>query len=62
MSAAAVGPDAAAMRERAKLIGAKLTVWSKMGEGSEVELQIPAGTAYAGEGKRSWVSELLPTG
>lgn len=34
------------MRERAKLIGGKLTVWSELGAGTEVELSIPAARAY----------------
>jgi signal transduction histidine kinase len=50
----------AGMRERAKLIGGKLTIRSEAGEGSEVELQIPATTAYAKGAKRSWLSELVP--
>ena len=35
------------MRERATLMAAKLTVWSEVDAGTEVELRIPAGTAYA---------------
>ena len=35
------------MRERAKLIGGKLTVWSELDSGTEVELSIPASRAYA---------------
>jgi hypothetical protein len=35
------------MRERAKLIGGKLTVWSELDSGTEVELSIPAALAYA---------------
>jgi len=34
------------MRERAKLIGGKLTVWSELDAGVEVELSIPAARAY----------------
>jgi len=34
------------MRERAKLIGGKLTVWSELEAGTEVELSIPASHAY----------------
>jgi signal transduction histidine kinase/ligand-binding sensor domain-containing protein len=34
------------MRERAKLAGGKLTVWSGLGTGTEVELSIPAPHAY----------------
>ena len=35
------------MRERAKLTGGKLTVWSELEAGTEVELSIPAARAYA---------------
>ena len=35
------------MRERAKLIGGKLTVWSGLDAGTEVELSIPAPHAYS---------------
>jgi signal transduction histidine kinase len=34
------------MRERAKLIGGQLEVWSKLNSGTEVELNIPATIAY----------------
>ena len=34
------------MRERAALMGGTLTLWSKEGAGTAVELCIPAGTAY----------------
>ncbi len=34
------------MRERAKLIEGKLVVWSEVDAGTEVDLSIPAGTAY----------------
>jgi signal transduction histidine kinase/ligand-binding sensor domain-containing protein len=44
------------MRERAKLIGGKLVVWSEVAAGTEVELGVPAGTAYAKPPKRSWLS------
>jgi signal transduction histidine kinase len=45
------------MRERAKLLGGKLTVWSKVETGTEVELSIPAAKAYAtADGRRrSWL-------
>jgi signal transduction histidine kinase len=47
------------MRERAKLVGGKLTVWSELDSGTEVELSIPANRAYAtpGDGQRSWLAE-----
>ena len=48
------------MRERAKLVGGKLTVWSKLDSGTEVELSIPASAAYANRTRhRSWLSEKL---
>ena len=47
------------MRERAKIAGGKLTVWSEVGAGTEVELQIPASTAYAKGRRHSWLSEKL---
>jgi len=34
------------MRERAKLLGGKLAVWSERDSGAEVELSIPASRAY----------------
>ena len=47
------------MRERGKLIGGKLVIWSEIGAGTEVELCIPAAVAYATATKRSWISEFL---
>ena len=47
------------MRERAKIAGGKLTVWSEVGAGTEVELEIPASTAYAKVARRSWFSVKL---
>lgn len=35
------------MRERAKLIGGKLTFWTRLGAGTAVELSVPAARAYA---------------
>jgi signal transduction histidine kinase len=35
------------MRERAKLIGGSFAVWSELDRGTEVELSIPAASAYA---------------
>jgi len=47
------------MRERAKLLGGKMTVWSELDSGTEVELGIPAANAYAtADGRRrSWLAE-----
>ena len=44
------------MRERATLIGGKLVVWSEVDAGTEVELRVPASTAYATAQKSSWFS------
>jgi signal transduction histidine kinase len=49
----------AGLRERARAIGGKLSIWSEVGAGTEVELQIPAGAAYLRTARRSWISELL---
>jgi signal transduction histidine kinase len=35
------------MRERAERVGARLTIWSRTGAGTEVELRVPAAVAYA---------------
>ena len=35
------------MPERASVIGGRLTVWSEPNIGTEVELRVPAGAAYA---------------
>jgi signal transduction histidine kinase len=45
------------MRERGKLAGGKLAVWSELGSGTEIELTIPAAAAYATSSRRSWWSE-----
>jgi len=47
------------MRERAKLLGGKVTVWSEVESGTEMELSIPAANAYAtADGRRrSWLAE-----
>jgi signal transduction histidine kinase/streptogramin lyase len=48
------------MRERAELVGGKVAVWSERDSGTEVELSIPASTAYATTTRRrSWLSEKL---
>lgn len=49
------------MRERAKLLGGELTVWSEVGAGTEVELRIPAAKAYAtADGRRrSWLQKKM---
>jgi signal transduction histidine kinase len=44
------------IRERATIIGAKLAVWSEVSTGTEVELRVPARTAYTAARKRSWLS------
>ena len=47
------------MRERAKLIGGQLTVWSELNSGTEVELSIPAAGAYttSSERPRFWFAK-----
>jgi len=47
------------MRERAKLIGGKLNVWSELDSGTEVELSIPASRAYTATGdvRHSWLAD-----
>jgi Signal transduction histidine kinase len=47
------------MRERATLIGGKLTVWSEVDAGTEVELWVPASAAYTAGRKASWLSRKL---
>src|SRR6185295_6309656 len=44
------------MRERADLIGGRLDVWSEVGVGTEIDLTIPAATAYAAARtrRRAW--------
>ena len=51
------------MRERAGEIGARLKVWSRVGGGTEVELSIPARTAFephSSNGKPEWLARLFP--
>ena len=47
------------MRERAKLVGGKLTIWSEVDSGTEVELRIPASRAYTKSVRRFWFFEKL---
>jgi signal transduction histidine kinase/ligand-binding sensor domain-containing protein len=49
------------MRERAKLLGGKLAVWSELDSGTELELRIPASRAYetSPARRRSWLTEKL---
>src|SRR6516165_11062031 len=46
------------MRERAKVIGGNLELWSSVESGTEIELTIPAAAAYAASPprRRSWLS------
>jgi signal transduction histidine kinase len=43
------------MRERTTLIGGKLVVWSEVDAGTELEVRLPAATAYATTRRRSWL-------
>ena len=45
------------MRERAKLVRGRLTVWSAPDSGTEIELSVPAAHAYAASSGRSWFAE-----
>jgi hypothetical protein len=47
------------LRERAKLVGAELTVGSEHASGTEVDLRIPASLAYATAPRQSPLSERL---
>ena len=49
------------MRERAKLMGGKLAVWSELDSGTELELSVPASHAYepSSTRRRSWLTEKL---
>ena len=42
------------MRERAKLVGGKLTVWTELDSGTEVELVIPGAKAYVRSTRPFW--------
>jgi hypothetical protein len=42
------------MRERAKQIGAELTIWSRPDTGTEIELSLAGLTAYSTSPQRSW--------
>jgi signal transduction histidine kinase len=42
------------MTERAELVGGKLTIWSELDNGTEIELVIPAARAYAQPTRRLW--------
>jgi signal transduction histidine kinase len=45
------------IRERAQLMGGDVKLWSNVGSGTEVELTVPASTAYdAGRSRRSALS------
>ena len=46
------------MRERAKLVGGRLEIWSELDSGTEVELSIPASIAYVASGRRQSKPEL----
>jgi signal transduction histidine kinase len=42
------------MRERARRVGASLELWSRPGAGTEVELKVPAATAYRSTAATRW--------
>jgi signal transduction histidine kinase len=47
------------MRERAEAVGGRLEVLSKTGEGTVVDLSVPAAVAYATSPRRSTMARLL---
>ena len=49
------------MRERGKLVGGKLAVWSELDSGTEIELTVPAANAYEKSSvtRRSWLAEIV---
>jgi len=47
------------MRERARLVGGELAIWSEVDSGTEVELSIPASRAYTKSVRRFWFLEKL---
>jgi len=44
------------MRERAEFVGGTLELWSQVGTGTEVELNIPAESVYARSPARTWAA------
>ena len=42
------------MRERAKLVGGKLTIWTELDGGTEIELNIPGARAYVKSTRTFW--------
>jgi signal transduction histidine kinase len=42
------------MRERAKLVGGKLTIWTELDSGTEIELTIPGPRAYVKSARPFW--------
>jgi hypothetical protein len=42
------------MKEGAKLIGGKLTIWTELDGGTEIELNIPGPRAYVKSTRRFW--------
>jgi signal transduction histidine kinase len=44
----------AGMRERATLVGGKLTIWSEVDAGTEVEVRLPGEVAYLTPRRPFW--------
>ena len=42
------------MRERVKLVGGKLTIWTELGSGTEIELIIPGARVYVKSTRPFW--------
>ena len=51
----------AGMRERAKLVGGKLTIWTEVDSGTEIDLVIPASRAYEKSTRRFFFGERSAT-
>ena len=47
------------MRERVALIGGEFEVWSQPSSGTEIELRVPARSAFAGGARRAWWKQKL---
>jgi signal transduction histidine kinase len=50
------------MRERAQLVGGKLTIWTAADAGTEIELTVPSGRVYAAPYRRrrfAWLARIL---
>jgi signal transduction histidine kinase len=52
------------MRERAKQLRGTVDIWSRKNAGTEIEVRVPAATAYVNSSNRSgtsWLTRLIKT-